>query len=302
MVNYYISGWIIFLLIPFSYGQNQTDVSLFLRETPQTYLSEIASASGDMYLTVGHHGPAIENEYLGLRMYYNNNGGIDLYSKVTKQLELRGSGWYSTKAQQAKGWGADCYHVGDTVGIGGIRLWDGKQVITLAAKGGRVARVEKEGSVSFLEMISKGIAYREKKIDMLVRVTVYSGVRHGKVEAFCLSGDAVQFVTGLNYPKGQAAQLKQQYALTWGISAGKMAGKQVAVGAAVIFNPDNIVQRIEIDNQALIISKPMRKMAYWITAANAGEAVINTEAAFIRLVEEDFTDHGGWQKDEASAK
>ena len=50
----------------FVYSQNNTDVSLFMKKSPEKQLSEVYSESGDMYKTLGHHGPAIENEFLAL--------------------------------------------------------------------------------------------------------------------------------------------------------------------------------------------------------------------------------------------
>lgn len=43
--------------------------------------------------------------------------------------------------------GADYYKVGPTVGLGGIRLWDGENVLPLDPVSKRTARVVKEGSI-----------------------------------------------------------------------------------------------------------------------------------------------------------
>ena len=59
---------------------NNTEVSLFLK-ADSIYLSEIESESGDLYRSLGHHGPAIENEWLGLRIYFDKKAAIDVYSK-----------------------------------------------------------------------------------------------------------------------------------------------------------------------------------------------------------------------------
>lgn len=89
-----------------------------------------------------------------------------------------------------------------TVGLGGVRLWDGEKVVMLNPVTNRLARVGKTDTTSFMEMISKGVPYKGKKVDILVRVTVFSGKREAKVEAVCLSGEKVQFATGVNYFKG----------------------------------------------------------------------------------------------------
>jgi hypothetical protein len=44
-----------------------TDASLFWKKD-SVQVSEIVSEKADQYQTVGHHGPAIENEYFCLRL------------------------------------------------------------------------------------------------------------------------------------------------------------------------------------------------------------------------------------------
>ncbi len=82
---------------------------------------------------------------------------------------------------------------------GGVRLWDGEKEIMLAPISMRTARVKKEGNFSQMEMLSEDVPYKGKKVDILLRVTAYSGLREMRVEAFALTDDDVQFATGVNY-------------------------------------------------------------------------------------------------------
>jgi hypothetical protein len=50
-------------------------------------VEEISDPSGDLFRTIGHHGPAVENEWLALRIYFDFKTAIDVYSKVTPGLE-----------------------------------------------------------------------------------------------------------------------------------------------------------------------------------------------------------------------
>ena len=268
-----------------AFPQNKTDVSLFMKEDPGHLISEVYSESGDMYQTLGHHGPAIENEYLGFRIYFDRKAAIDVYSKTRPGLELKDAAWYPTPEQQANGWGADYYKVGQTVGLGGIRLWDGEKVIPLDPVSGRYGRVQKEGTVSFLELLSKGVPYKEGKVDILVRVTVYSGVRNAKVEAFALCDDEVQFVTGINYHKGQKLVVKDNYIATWGLHPEDVASEKLEIGAAILFNPEDFVQNKDDGTQKLLISGPAKQLECWISSANAKESEINTLAAFVEFIE-----------------
>lgn len=268
-----------------AYAQNKTDVSLFIKKEPGKYLNEISSESGDLYQVLGHHGPAIENEYLGLRMYFSKKAAIDVYSKAKPGLEIREALWYPTPEQQLNGWGADYYKVGETVGLGGVRLWDGKKVVPLDPVSGRYARVVKEGTVSYLEMLSKQVPYKNTKVDILVRVTVYSGIRNAKVEAFALSDDDVQFVTGINYFEGQKVVLKDKYYLTWGRHPEDVATEVVELGAAIMFTPEDFIQKKDDGTQHLLISKPTKQMECWISAANARESKLNSLESFVKFIE-----------------
>src|SRR5690554_2511087 len=145
---------LLFALSHIVIAQNKTDVSLFLRSDSTVYLDEISSDSGDLFNLLGHHGPAIENEWLGLRIYFDKKAAIDVYSKTKPGLELRKARWYPTPEQQKNGWGADYYKAAMTVGLGGIRLWDGENVVFLNPVSNRYARVVKEGTVSYMEMLS----------------------------------------------------------------------------------------------------------------------------------------------------
>lgn len=262
-------------------AQNMTDVSLFLRSDSATYLNQVSSESGDLYRALGHHGPAIENEWLALRLYFDKKAAIDVYSKATPGLELGTYKWYPTPQQQLVGKGADYYKVGPTVGLGGIRLWDGEKVLPLDPVSNRTARVVKEGSVSYMEMLSEDVPYLNRKVDILVRVTVYSGFRKAKVEAFALSDDDVAFVTGINYHQGQQVVVEEDCIFTWGLHPEDVAAEQVELGSAIFVNPDDFDQTKDDGNQHIFISKPGRQISLWISSANGKEPFVNTLGRFI---------------------
>lgn len=262
-------------------AQNMTDASLFLRSDSTRYLEQVSSESGDLYSAPGHHGPAIENEWLGLRIYFDKKAAIDVYSKANRGLELADYKWYPTAEQQMNGKGADYYKVGPTVGLGGIRLWDGENVVPLHPVTKRSARVVKEGSVSFMEMLSEDVPYRNSKVDILVRVTVYTGLRKAKVEAFALSDEDVAFVTGINYHPGQQVVVEEECIFTWGLHPEDVAAEQVDLGAAIFVNQDDFSQKMDDGNQHLFVSKPARYISYWISSANSKEPLINSLERFI---------------------
>ena len=258
------------------FGQNNTDTSLYMKADKITYLTDIGSESGDLYKTIGHHGPAIENEWMALRIYFSDKVAIDVYSKAKPGLELKKAHWYPTPEQQKEGWGADYYKVAATMGLGGVRLWDGEKVVPLNPVTNRLARVGKTDTTSFMEMISRGVPYKGKKVDILVRVTVFSGKREAKVEAFSLGGQKVQFVTGINYFKGFETKKGSNYIAVWGEHPEDVAAEVVSIGAAIMYNPKDFVKNDDDGTQYLLISKPSRHLETKIMSASARETEINT--------------------------
>ena len=268
-------------------AQNKTDVSLFMR-SDSLQQSEISNESGDLFISIGHHGPAVENEWMALRIYFNENTAIDVYSKAKPQLELKAKEWYPTSEEQKNGWGADYYKAGETVGLGGVRLWDGEKVVKLNPVSNRTVRVEKEINCSYMEMLSEDVPYKGKKVDVLVRVTVYSGERNAKVEAFALTNEPVQFVTGVNYHKGQETYKTNGLIATWGLHPEDVAAELVEVGAAIIYNPADFVQTEDDGTQFLLISKPTKQLKTWVSSACGREAEINSFKKFVAFLEKDL--------------
>lgn len=258
----------------------QTETSLFFR-SDSVQVSEIVSDSPDQYKKVGHHGPAVENPWYALRIYFNDSGAIDLYSKSGKQMELRKYLWYPTQEQQEnEGAGCDEYRVGKTVGLGGIALWDKDHEVKLAAER-RTARVGKIRGGSFAEMISYGVPYRGRKVDVSVRIEMTDKSRKAKIIASVVSGGRVQFVTGLNYHAGEYVQAGWGAIGTWGIHPADVSENPIEVGAGLEYDPDDYVGIPEsLDDMVRLVSKPCRKLVTTVVAASVKEDELNTPEKF----------------------
>lgn len=265
-------------------NMNKTAVSLFMKADTTAYLNEISSESGDLYNSIGHHGPAIENEWLALRIYFSKKVAIDAYNKSKPGLELKKAKWYPTAEQQKEGWGADYYKVSNTVGLGGVKLWDGEKVVFLDPVTNRTARVVKEKTSSYIEMLSEGVPYKGSNVDILVRVTVFSGIREAKVEAFALCDMPVQFATGINYHPGQEIQKEEGLIATWGLHPEDVAAEAIKLGAAIMYNNNDYIDLIDDSTQFLLISKPGKQITTWITSACEKEEGINSMEAFLKLI------------------
>ena len=259
---------------------------MYLKSDKDTQLDYIESKSGNLFSKLGHHGPAIENQWYALRLYFSRKTSIDIYSKAKPGLELAEKKWYPSKKEQLAGWGADYYKVGKTVGLGGIKLWDGEAVLDLHPVELRSARVRVYEDSSSMEMISEGIAYRDIKVNIKVRVTVYSSKREAKVEAFSMSGERVQFVTGINYFENLKTRKGENYALTWGIHPEDVAAEKVEVGAAFFMQESIIEKQLGDGKQFLFITKPVQSFSSLIISYNARESGLDSMDSFEKQIED----------------
>lgn len=268
------------LLAPLcSLAENKTDVSLKWKDGSKQE-TEIISETGDLFDKVAHHGPAVENEWMGVRIYFDKKCVLDIYNKTRPGLELAEAAWYPTEEQQKAGWGADQYKVGPTVGLGGIRLWDGEKVVPLDPVKMRTASVKKEATFSRIEMLSEGVPYKGKTVDILLRVTAFSGLREMMVEAFALCDEPVEFVTGINYWKTTQTFGGKNCMGSWGVHPEDVAAFQFNIGAALIYNPSDFSKKIKTDAEILLISKPTKTIATWITSACEKENGFKSVADF----------------------
>ncbi|MBN2213686.1 MAG: DUF4861 family protein [Bacteroidales bacterium] len=265
-------------------AQNLTDISLKWKNSDKQETS-ISSETGNLYNQLSHHGPAVENEWMGLRIYFDYKCAIDVYNKTNVRLELAEAQWYPTPEQQQNGWGADQYKVSNTVGLGGVRLWDGEDVIYLEPVRKRTARVVKEATISYMEMLSEGVPYKGDSIDILMRVTVFSGIREAKVESFALCNKPVQFLTGINYHKDTQTKQGDNYICTWGVHPEDVAAFQLAIGAGIIYNPDDFEQVKKSEKEYQLISKPAKYLKTWISSASERDQDLNSMEKFIEYLE-----------------
>lgn len=259
------------------YAQN-TASSLFWR-SDSLQVNEIVSETGNQYNKIGHHGPAVENSHMALRLYFNDSGSIDVYSKNGRGMELLRYLWYpSEDMQESAGAGCDAYIVGKTVGLGGIALWDGEKEVKLVATKGRTARAGELKKGSYIEMIAYGVEYKGDMVDVSIRVEVNVKSRVAVVTAEEINGKKVSFLTGVNYHQGQSVTLGEGYISVWGIHPVK--GISVPVGAGMWFSSKDFPQSEKTEDMVRIISKPCSSVSTKIVAASSKEAELNSSRRF----------------------
>lgn len=276
----------LFILVSLVSGMAQTVQtartahSLFWR-SDSLQISEIVSDIGNQYRKVGHHGPAVENSHMALRIYFNDSGAIDVYSKSGREMELMQYLWYpSAQAQQEYGVGCDEYRVGKTVGLGGIALWDGEKEIKLVATKGRTARVGETKNDSFAEMIAYGVAYMGDMVDISIRIDMSSKSRVAVITASEISGKRVQFLTGVNYHEGQRVQYDEGYISVWGIHPADVSQAPIPIGGGMFYSSRTFPVVEKTADMVRIISKPSSKVQTKVVSASTKEAELNTAKRF----------------------
>lgn len=276
-------GFIFFIaisLIAPALAHAQTASSLFLR-SDSLQVKEIVSDQADMYKKVGHHGPAVENSHMALRIFFNDSGAIDLYSKSGRGMELLKYKWYPSEIDQTEnGAGCDEYMVGKTVGFGGIALWDGESEVKLVATRGRTARVGDTSKGSYAELIAYGVPYKGDTVDISIRIDVLAKKREAKVTARELSGKKVQFLTGVNFHEGEKVSMGSGWASVWGIHPANVSTDPKPVGAAILFNAKKFESVEKTENMVRLVSYPASSVSTELVAASTKEAELNSVKRF----------------------
>lgn len=268
------------LLVSGLCASGQTAVSLFWR-ADSLQVNEIVSEQAVQYNFVGHHGAAVENSRCALRIYFNDSGAIDVYSKSGKQMELLKYHWYPTAEQMAsEGAGCDEYLVGKTVGLGGIALWDGEKEVKLVATRGRTARVGKIRGGSYAEMIAYGVMYKGEPVDISIRVEMKDNSRVAKVIATELGGRKVQFLTGVNFHPGETVEFGRKYISVWGVHPADVSQNPCELGGGMWFRPGRFLAPEKTQDMVRIISKPASRIKTQVVAASVKEAELNTAEKF----------------------
>lgn len=265
------------LLISFS-TTAQTAASLF-RISDSLQVAEVVSDKADMKSEVGHMGPAVENSHMAMRLIFDDSGAIDVYSKSGRGMELELYKWYpSARMRESAGVGADVYETGNTLGLGGVALWDGEKVVRLAATKGRTARIGDTKKGSYAEIVAYGVEYKGDLVDVAVRVEMTAKSRMANISARTLGGEKVVFVTGVNFHEGQKLIEGEGYVAVWGKHPSE--GSQINVGAGMFYSVKDFPTLKKTEDMILLISEASDKIDTKVLSSSSMEAELNTAKRF----------------------
>ena len=281
MKKLFILFIISFFLSPFCLAQTRRTAHSLFWCSDSLQVSEIVSDTADLSDQVGHRGPAVENSHMALCLYFNDSGAIDVYSKNARGMELRDYSWYPSDQHQLDyNIGHDAYNVGNTLGLGGIALWDGEKEVRLVATKGRTARVGETKKGDFAEIIAYGVLYSGDKVDISIRIDVDQKTRVAKLTATELSGKKVQFLTGVNFHDGQKVNQGEGYVSVWGVHPDIAAMSELPVGAGLFYSANDFPVIETQDDMIRLISKPTTKITTRLVSSSTMEAELNSARRF----------------------
>lgn len=136
---------------------------------------EASSTADDMYEKMYHHGPAWESDKIGYRLYFDKKTTVDVYGKKRYRLELDDTKWYPTDQQLVDKYGDDILWVGNSVGVGTLKGWDGETATHIDPISKRTARIVINGNLrTVVDMTVEGWQYQGESIDVTARYIQYA--------------------------------------------------------------------------------------------------------------------------------
>lgn len=218
------------------------------------------------YNLLQHHGPAFETELVAYRIYFDHRQTVDIYAKYNKGLEIQQTQFYPTREELASGFGDDCLWVGNTLGVGTLRGWDGKEPRFFDKVAHRTEKILARGPLrTIVEVVdNKWVTYNEGKqpLDMTIRYTLYAGHRDVDVDVrFAQDADDYTFCTGLINVKNSTEYsdkgLRGCWGTDWPVSEKDSAGhKRETVGLAISVDKAYLKQVLPAnkDNYPMLVS------------------------------------------------
>ncbi len=230
--------------------------------TPDTM---ITSTANDMYNSVALHGMVFESGPIAYRVYFNNKSTTDIYTKVKPNLEIAQTQWHTTLAeQQSKLLGGDVLLVGNSVGVGTFREWDGFYAKHTDNFARRTQRVITTGNLrNVVELEVQGWQVANKTIDAKIRYTQFAQHSDVQVDVY-LSPNAqgLTFCSGVQkFPENTSyyAPVGKPLIAIWGTGypekdSVKYNMKQTVGLSFVADKPYNLGEVEDFDNHLFILT------------------------------------------------
>ena len=210
------------------------------------------------YNQLHHHGPAFENDMVAYRVYFDHRQTIDIYGKYRRGLEIMQTQFYPDETQKALGYGDDVLWVGETLGLGTLRGFDGSRPTMVKDVEQRGQRIVSRGPLrTIVEMVDKQWkpSADAQPVDMTTRYTLYAGRRDLQVDVkFSRPVADLRFSTGIINVKNSTEYSDKKgirgcWGTDWPVSEKDSAGhKRETVGLGICIPRASLVQELPADN------------------------------------------------------
>ena len=250
------------------------------------YISSLTVDNGtNPYNMLHHHGPAFENDMVAYRIYFDHRQTVDIYGKYRKGLEIKQTQFYPDSNQKATGFGDDVLWVGQTLGLGALRGWDGQKPQMLQDVDYRTLRIISRGPLrTIVEVLDEGwntMNAGKEKIDMSALYTLYAGRRDCFVDVkFNKSVPSYQFATGIINVKNSVEHsnkkgLRGCWGIDWPVSEKDSAGhKRETVGLGIYIPAKYVISELpaNTDNYPFVVGNATDELHYNITFGSDNES------------------------------
>lgn len=132
------------------------------------------------YQYIFPHGPLLESELVGFRIYADHRQSVDFYGHRSKQLELATTAFYPSKEQKVGGYGDDVLYTGSTYGCGTLHGWDNDWAVMYESARSRTYTLLTTGPVrSIIETRNNGWQPVKgcRPVNVRTRYTLWAGHR-----------------------------------------------------------------------------------------------------------------------------
>jgi len=243
---------------------------------------EASSTADNMYNRMYHHGPAWESDKIAYRLYFDKKTTVDVYGKKKYQLELADTKWYPTDEQLANNYGDDILWVGNSVGVGTLKGWNGKEATHIDPMNKRTARIVINGNLrTVVDMAVEGWQYQGKSINVTARYIQYARRRDMVTQVIIgepAARENLTFSTGVQKVRESLVQINEKGGIiaVWGTeypTPDTLKYARETFGLGVIVPQKNIEKFTDDPLNHLFILKNNKQpvIEYYIAAASQKE-------------------------------
>lgn len=225
-------------------------------------------------------GAGIESDRIGYRIYLDKRNAVDVFGKKQPGIVLNAIGQGGASYHEESDWSMDFWHVGDSLGAGGLGVLDNGMARQLGDTHRIVATVESPGpKIARLRIDDIGFTVGKHSFNLSAHYAIRAGSRLMEVSAAASRGTPL--VAGISkYADTVAIQSAPStgwgYFGTWGTQSEN--GKDVV--GMVLFYPARLVARTGDDGRSLyVVFKNPAKARYAVAGAwvKEGGGIINEE-------------------------